>query len=305
MSLLVENTPAEQVVPVPTILDLLPNRGIRSFPYVYGSWYPAMVRGHYNELMMVYPTIEQVIGTRKYQQNARYDIDAVDLLRRDDIDPIMKEFIRVHTSGFFWSRIVDRFGLQIRNAYPDLEDQVGKSLDEFIVGVRNAKRDEPVDIELDAKPGYNTPPDKQSTVRSQHVDNPRELFAALLYCRLPEDDSGGGDFFVDKSVDPPGDWLWYGKNEIYSKHFENFQRVKYKANHACFFINGLKAVHHVTPREVTTHPRRLMNFLAEVRMPLFKIPKGRERPPKEGVLLNASHENNAKNVQRRSDKTPS
>ncbi len=268
----------EQIDLPVTILDNFYPGKARVHPYVHGVWNPVLPLVFYSELMSAYPTLSQVIGDRKYEQNARYDIDAAELLGRKDINTQMKEFIAAHTSREFWLQIVEKLGIHIRFLYPDLEDQVGKPLREFTVGVRNGKRvegEDRVDVELDAKPGYNTPTEYPSSVRGQHIDNPHELFAALMYCRTPVDNSKGGDFVVDELIEPVHKWKWHGKSELYPQHFKDHATVNYSSNVACFFINTIKAVHHVTPRTITVHPRRLMNFIAEVRHPLFKIPKRR------------------------------
>lgn len=269
---------------VTTILDHLPDKAIQTKPYIYAAWSPALPLSFYDEVMMAYPTVKQVVGGREWLQNARYDIDAVKLLRRRDIEQVMKDFITAHVSQDFWLQIVDRLGALILKQHPHIEDQVGKKLKDFTVGVRNAKRredEEPPDVELDAKPGYNTPVEQASSVRGQHVDNPREVFAALMYCRLPLDHSVGGDFVIDKMLGHSEEWKWHGKAELYPEHFENHAEVPYGQNVACFFINSLEAVHHVTERKITRHPRRLMNFIAEVRLPLFAIPKKRFRTPND------------------------
>jgi hypothetical protein len=102
----------------------------------------------------------------------------------------------------------------------------------------------------------------------------------------------GGDFIVDRAIHKKEDWKWHIKTEIYPNHFEDFAKVPYGSNVAAFFLNSLDAVHHVTPREVTLYPRRLMNFIAEVRKPLFAIPKKRFKTP------NGSNQNSSKDVQR-------
>lgn len=272
------NSESSTVQATPTILDNLVVDRLRSSPYVWGYWMP-MPWEDYDLLMAAYPSVETVVGTRKYEQNARYDLDAVELLAMPEIDPIMKDFIEVHTSNLFWQVIVDKLGGHIRAIHPDLEERVGKDLCEFTVGVRNAKREEPVDIELDAKPGYNTPVTRKGSVRGPHVDNPRELFAAIMYCRERGDTSRGGDLIINKVKPgrPSKMWKWHGKNELFPDQFRMHEAVPYHNNVAVMFINELYAVHSVTPREETEHPRRLMNFIAELRQSLFTIPKERHK----------------------------
>jgi len=269
----------EDIVHATTILDNL--REIYTHPYIHARWFRVLPPDDYNRLMTAYPSMAKVIGTRKWQQNSRYDLDAAELLQDDEIDPVMQDFIEVHTSNLFWQKIVDIFGGQIRKKYPYLEASIGKSLEDFTVGVRNAKRhedDEPVEVEMDAKPGYNTPVTKRSSVRGPHVDNPRELFAAIMYCRERNDVTPGGNFVIHRAVSRSSSWRWHGKNELYPENFTRHAVAIYQDNTGVAFINELKAVHSVTARPETKHPRRLMNFIAELRQPLFTIPKKRHDP---------------------------
>lgn len=265
-----------------TILHSLQKKHRHSHPYSWGAWSPVLHPKRYAELMEAYPTLDQVIGERRYQQNARYDIDAADLLLRDDINPIMKDFVALHTSDAFWQRLCVILGPTIRWIYPRLEATVGKKLHEFVVGVRNAKRDPEgprVDVELDCKPGYNTPVEKASSVRGPHIDNSHELFAGLMYCRRDDDDSVGGNFIINRRTVEVEKYRWHGKAELHPADYKQYAVQPYRKNEACYFINTLDAVHSVTVRERTRHSRRLMNFVAEVRHPLFIIPKKRNRAP--------------------------
>lgn len=262
-----------------TILDNITPEDIHEFPFTWASWPEVMGAQDYTKLMDAYPTVSQVVGHREYIDNARYDIDAAELLKRTDIDPVMKDFIKLHTSQEFWLKIVHIFGDQIRTRHPLLEARVGKPLEEFVVGVRNGKHVEEIDIEMDAKPGYNTPVAEAGSVRGPHLDNPHELFAALMYCRFDGDTSTGGNFVIDKTNVNSKYWKWHGKMELYPNVFEDHATVEYSKNRACAFINFDNAVHHVTPRDITFFPRRLMNFIAEVRKPLFAIPKKRYPSP--------------------------
>lgn len=262
----------------PTILDSLEK--VETEPYIHAQWFPVLPVDDYNKLMAVYPSVAKVVGNRPYEQNARYDFDAAQLLQDDEVDPIMRDFIETHTSNLFWQKIVDVFGDAIREKYPYLEASIGKPLEDFVPGVRNAKRhedDEPVEVELDAKPGYNTAVERRSSVRGPHVDNPLELFAAIMYCKPDDDPTIGGDFIIHRALRQPAKWRWHGKNELQSIDFARHDVVQYGANTGVALVNELLAVHSVTQRPVTNHPRRLMNFIAELRRPLFAIPKKRHR----------------------------
>ena len=39
----------------------------------------------------------------------------------------------------------------------------------------------------------------KETTRTDHLDNPVEIYAGLLYMRKPEDEAEGGDFVIYKS----------------------------------------------------------------------------------------------------------
>jgi hypothetical protein len=268
----------------PSILDTLNSEDVQTNPYVWAAWRPFDDLS-YQRLMNAYPSLKQVIQGRPAPQNSRFDLDAAPLLAMDDIDPVMKEFVAYHTSKDFWLDIVDLFGPYIRHQYPWLEDAVGKPLEEFVVGVRNGRRAEGefVDVEMDAKPGYNTPVRKLSSVRGQHLDNPREIWAALIYCRLAEDDSMGGDFVIDATDVPFERWNWWGKMELHPEPFHQHAAVPYLRNIGATFVNSREAVHSVTERTPGRHPRRLMNFVAELsgrHKPLFNVPKRRHPAPK-------------------------
>lgn len=52
---------------------------------------------------------------------------------------------------------------------------------------------------------------------------------------------------------------------------ERFATVPYRANTLVTFVNTPDSIHGVSERGVTAHPRRYINFLAELREPLLDL----------------------------------
>ena len=116
--------------------------------------------------------------------------------------------------------------------------------------------------------GINTPVREASRVRGVHVDNPMKIFNALLYMRLDEDDSEGGEFQICKFTGRP---RFHDQVLVSDEHVEVVNQIPYRANDLAFVINSMHALHAVSPRQPTPHIRRYVNFLAELRIPIFDL----------------------------------
>lgn len=218
-------------------------------------------------LLNEFPAVETITKGASFRSNQRFSLSAPDVAKSEGITPLWKEFILRHLGPIFWREFINLFGEAIRWTYPDLWK--GKDLNTLRLGVRGVDAFDKVDIVLDAQICVNTPvTDKASSVKISHIDNEHELFAGLWYLRKPEDQAKGGDLNIYRYKVRP---RFHGPRLV-SRHFvERTATVPYEHNSLVLFLNSLYAVHGVTPREVTSQPRLLVNILGEVEKPLFDL----------------------------------
>ena len=101
--------------------------------------------------------------------------------------------------------------------------------------------------------------------RTPHIDNPREIYAGLLYMPYAEDISKGGEFQIHKTV---GQITRVNKNGGRAVESQNqgsiVKSVPYKRNTFVMFCNNSSnAVHSVSARENASLHRRSVNIIAE------------------------------------------
>ena len=138
----------------------------------------------------------------------------------------------------------------MRSAHPRLEDNFGKPLEAFTVGVRSPGKwdsaaNRETDVVLDCLFGVNSPVKTPVPARGPHVDSPAKLFSTLLYLRDPEDDCEGGAFE-----------LYAPKGRLYPRRYykkipehrvTRVKQVPYQANTLVGWLNGARAIHAVEP----------------------------------------------------------
>ena len=117
------------------------------------------------------------------------------------------------------------------------------------------------DVMLDCQFVINSPVVEATTVRGPHLDRPHTLFAALLYFRAPEDESTGGDLELYRMT--RAGHRFDARYMIPSDAVTPFRRIEYAPNTLVMWLNTCDALHGVTPRAVTEHPRRYINFVAD------------------------------------------
>lgn len=273
--------------------------------HIFREPYPHLVidnclpEDYYRELAAAYPDNDTIIGIcREHpyrpeelaegseKQNARYDIPGFQLLKQSGrVSQTWLDFVSYHTSSEFYAEVAALLGEEIIRVYPSLETTIGKPLQDFTTGIRF---DSDCDISLDCQIGINTPATYRSSVRRVHSDAPEELYAMLLYLRDEDDDTEGGALEVYKWKD--GHARLFHRSEVDEADAELVKSVDYKANRLVIFLNTEGSLHAVSPREASSHTRKLVNIIGEVdksipeglfrqqqKFPVEKKPKSRLR----------------------------
>lgn len=194
-------------------------------------------------------------------EGVRVDMHTREALK--ELGGVWLEFIQYHTSKAFWHEVSEKFRDAIYLMYPTLHLKYGP-YESWDCGPRRVENST---LQMECQPGVNTPQSCTQRVRGPHIDNPVELYGALLYMG----DGDGGELEVQRLIRSP---KFHGKLEIKDKCVETVARVPYRKNMLVFFINGLTAIHSVTPRGPSDTCRRLVNLVGEVPQPLFKVGYG-------------------------------
>jgi hypothetical protein len=167
-------------------------------------------------------------------------------------------------SSAFFGHLVSLFGEIIENLHPGLRTKVGKPLRDFKTSIRNI---EPMaDIALDCQFVYNPPSEAARCVRGPHLDRPVALYAGLLYFRLDNDATTGGDLDlyecrVIPSVGADG--------SVSPALVDKTKTISYQANTLVLFPHSRVSVHGVSIREASLLPRLHINLLGELADPLY------------------------------------
>jgi hypothetical protein len=237
------------------------------FPCVWTD--EALDPGYYAELAASFPALDRIAGPGPLPSNKVFRLPASKALADSGLPAIWRDFFAYHTSGAFLQEQVAFWRAAIDREYPDLEGRFGKPLSQLTAGVRHYRGKLPenlienlqADAMLDCQFVVNSPVRTPSSVRGPHVDKPFKLFAALLYFRDPADRSTGGDLLLEHFTGGPGSFD--RRQQVRSGSITAVERVPYGPNTLVAWLNTPRSLHSVSPRSVTTVPRRYVNFLTE------------------------------------------
>ncbi len=225
---------------------------LRMEPFPYLLIEPALPEDLYAELARDYP--EQAVvrqGGHESETNCRYFAAAA--LAGQDLSPIWRSFLEYHVSPAFYREATELIMPALEKWYPDRLD--------FIRRAHAVARDMGKgDIDLDTQFVINLPCDE--SVRSPHLDNPRELFAILFYMRPEDDESCGGDLEIYDRRIP--EVRMRGFREASPADLTLADTVSYGTNKVLMFLNTAVSYHGVSPRTGSGTNRRYMNIMAEV-----------------------------------------
>jgi hypothetical protein len=214
----------------------------------------ALPEDYFEELVAAFPATEIVTGPGALENNTAYRYPAASVLENPSITPAWKEFFAYHCSDAFFAETMALWGADIERAFSKAAIRLGKPFARMSSGLRHLGRvDNPAnqgrDIRMDCQFVINSPVREVTSVRGPHLDVPEKLYAALLYCRAPGDETEGGDLDLFRLAP--------------DRQIERFDTVRYAANTLLMWINTPLSIHAVTPRGVTDIPRRYINFIGE------------------------------------------
>lgn len=180
-------------------------------------------------------------------------------------------FFDYHISQDFYKHVTHNvFGPAIKEYYPEQYDAIlnTPSVPRRHVGQSETK----TPIVTDCQFVMNNPLSANETSRTPHLDNPVEIYAALLYMKRYDDECIGGDIQVYEGLNGK-------KPEIFGKREARLDSIKmagacpYKPNSVILFLNCRHGVHGVGSIQNQTKVRRSINIIGEYGdgRSLFKI----------------------------------
>lgn len=232
---------------------------IASDPFPHLVRQPALDEDLYSELAAAFPSADVFLeGEAAVENNRYYQYSAAESLADARIAEVWKEFIRYHVSAEFFSEVAALFPLlaKVAGAAPRTSVRFAEPM---------------ADVALDCQFFYCSPARVASTTsRTPHVDRELALFGGMLYFRLPGDCSAGADLELFRLRD--GARREYGVNRaVPPASIERVKTISYAANTLVLFPNGPDAIHGVSPRAMSPHPRRHVNFMAQLPTKAFDI----------------------------------
>ena len=217
-------------------------------PYPHFVIEDALPLDIYDQLEKEWPK-EQLLSTEPFDQGICYRLKADEMLKPKKVSNLWKEFTEYHTSIEFYKQMTKVFG----DLVPHIED--------LTLSPRgwDTGHDK---IGTDCQTVMHKPIDYSS--RTAHIDNPREIYAALLYMPYKEDRSTGGEFQIHETHDTISEVNKNGGREVKEKAGKIVKTIPYKANTLVVFCNNsTRCVHSVSARRDAVLHRRSVNIIAE------------------------------------------
>jgi len=262
---LVLGATTEQITCVPHLLSDITTEHLVKEPFPHFVRTQAVPTTVYEQLAVGFPSLETIVGGGgNVGSNVAVRVSSKEVLNDHRIPYLWREFFVYYTSAAYWREVVRVFARDFRREFPGLEDRVGRAYEDWRVAPRGC--DGAAEVRLDCQFVMNTPVVKSSSVKTPHVDLCNKIFSALLYFRDPADISAGGDLDLYRWRRNPR----FVKHRVWERDVDRVQTVKYAANTYICFVNSESAVHGVSPRGVTSIPRRYINFIAELPVKAFK-----------------------------------
>lgn len=257
-------TAAAHVPETPNMLRGVTSTDIAAHPFAHFVKRNAVSQQVYETLDHEFPNLTQMLGGRtSFGSNEAIRLSVRQVLGSNQISANWKDFFAFHTSSDYWREIVRVFGPYLRQEFPQLEERVGRCFEDWRVVPRGYSGD--AEVRLDCQFVMNTPVVAVSSVKTPHVDLCDKVLSSLFYFRSDQDTVSGGDLDLYAWRRKPR----FVKHRTLQQDIDLSHTVAYAANTFVSFVNSEKSVHGVSPRGITTIPRRYINFIAELPIHAF------------------------------------
>jgi len=234
-------------------------------PYPHFVIEDALPQDVYEQLEKEWPE-QQLLSTEPFDSGICYRLKADEMLKPGKVSNLWKKFTEYHTSIEFYKEMTKVFGELV----PHVDDL---TLSPRGWDTGNDK------IGTDCQTVMHKPIDFSS--RTAHIDNPREIYAALLYMPYMDDKSTGGDFQIHETHDNILEVNKNGGREVNEKAGKIVKTVPYKPNTLVVFCNNsTRCVHSVSSRKDAVLHRRSVNIIAEfnraAKCKMFEVKENRK-----------------------------
>ena len=244
---------------------------VEDHPYPHVFTEAALPEAIYSELEATFPE-EQILNRvqRMDGGSPTRRLKTPEALAWRDLPPIWEDFLRFHTSAEYLQAVVRLFEPQLLHCLGP------RRLQRLLAGsVAPRRMGGPSDLVTDCQFVLNEPVGGASTNQPPHVDNPKEIYAGLLYLRSPRDQASGGEFTLHR-LDQPIRRLdkAIGRQLAPTLHTP-LHSLPYRRNCFVLFLNTRGAVHSVTPRRDPVVRRRSINIIGQFagRERMWRIPE--------------------------------
>ena len=231
-----------------SVLQKTPTLATDPYPHVIIE--DALPEDVYDRLEKAWPE-QQLLKTEPFDNGICYRLKSDQMLKPDVVSDAWREFAQYHTSAKFYNEVKCIFG-----DFMPIIDNLSEYISArgwYIGGDK---------IGTDCQTVMHKPVHFSS--RTPHIDNPREIYAGLLYMPYADDESKGGDFQLHKQESVVTEVNKNGGREVGNKAGEIVKTVPYKRNTFVMFLNNsTNTIHSVSARSGATKYRRSVNIIAE------------------------------------------
>lgn len=227
------------------------------FPYIVID--NALPQDVYDRLEATYPDPERMLTERKQKNNHRYNLLSkwgATEFAYEEASEEWKAFTEANASPEFVHTVFELFPSFKENAAGSSKIDVSKFGPNLADKLKIDRYVSFEDVVPRVTVAVNTPVTQVSSVRGAHTDNVRKAYVGLLYFRLPQDDSTGGDLEIFKWKAGAKERDWAVKADL--DEVDLMETIGYKPNRMILFLTTHNALHGVSPRSITPHWRRLV-----------------------------------------------
>lgn len=255
-------------IPGCTVLDRADRDMVSADPFPHIVVRDALPADLFESLRASTDAFAASVAARHKGPNRYHRLSASELLSGECgvLPRCWEDFVRTHVERRFFHRALNLFGSHLDASRAAIEPLVGQTLEQCAVAPRFAGVAE---VQLDCQFVHVSPTLEPASPLGPHLDREVALWGGLLYLG-EQHGGGGGDLELCRFRSPDQRAYWRDRS-IARANVMVEKVIPAAPNTFVLFLNSPDSVHGVTPRLAGGEGRNLVNFVCELRHPLFDV----------------------------------
>jgi len=265
----------------PSIFDQMASEKVEPCPFPHMVITEALPPHLVDQLIATRPAFAQVASAYNHAERQagqtfarpgeKVHLRSAQILSNPFLSSVWQSIVQQHLGSKELLKLLSAYAPAIGREYPHLEQEWGK-ISNWNIGQRYVDSANDFVLLADVQLSYHAAsPALLVAERGPHLKVTNKLLICQYFLRIPEDQSGGGDFLIYDAKENAA--INFGKDQqvLNTEILSLSKRITYEANTLVSFLNTPRSFQAFAEHGGNVYPTFYMNVVLEFAEPLFTL----------------------------------